>query len=161
MKRDERNLPLSTDSAVAAHRFDRAVEHYLKYHSDTMALVEAALAADPRFVLAHCLKGYLLLSASNPANYRQIAATLAAAQANAATITERERRHVAAFAAWAAGELDEAFAIWRQILEVTPTDLLALRICDTTWFRHGQTRKIRDRPTVSRLSGRPTCLATT
>ena len=40
------------------------------------------------------------------------------------------------------GELDRSFAIWRQILDATPTDLLALRICDTTWFRHGQTQKI-------------------
>ncbi len=142
MKRDERNLPLSTDSTEAASLFDRAVEHYLKYHIDTMPLVGRALAADPDFVMAHCLKGYLLLSAANPANRQQIAATLAAAEANAGTATQREKHHVAAFAAWARGELDKSFAIWRQILDATPTDLLALRICDTTWFRHGQTQKI-------------------
>jgi hypothetical protein len=50
--------------------------------------------------------------------------------------------HVAAFAAWAGGALDRPFRIWRQILDAHPTDLLALRICDTTWFRHGQTAKI-------------------
>jgi len=144
MKQDERNLPLSTDSAEAAHLFDRAVEHYLKYHIDTMSLVGSALAADPDFVMAHCLKGYLLLTAANPANNKQIAATLAAAQANASATTQREKQHVAAFAAWANGELDKSFAIWRQILDATPTDLLALRICDTTWFRHGQTQKIRE-----------------
>ena len=53
-------------------------------------------------------------------------------------------QHVAAFAAWAQGELDRSFAIWRQILDDAPTDLLALRICDTTWFRHGQTARIRE-----------------
>ena len=37
MKRDERGLELSTDSAAAVALFDRAVEHYLKYHADTMA----------------------------------------------------------------------------------------------------------------------------
>ncbi len=66
MKQDERNLPLSTDSAEAARLFDRAVEHYLKYHIDTMSLVGSALAADPDFVMVHCLKGYLLLSRSKP-----------------------------------------------------------------------------------------------
>jgi tetratricopeptide (TPR) repeat protein len=142
MKPDERNLPLSTDSAEAAALFDRAVEHYLKYHIDTMSLVGRALAVDPDFVMAHCLKGYLLLSAANPANRQQIAATLAAAEANAANATQREKHHVAAFAAWSRGELDRSFAIWRQILDAAPTDLLAWRICDTTWFRHGQTRKI-------------------
>lgn len=142
MKQDERGLLLSTDSDDAVRLFDRAVEHYLKYHSDTMSLVAGAIAADPQFIMAHCLKGYLLLGAANPANSQQIAATLAAAKAG--TGTARELRHVAAFEAWANGELDRSFAIWREILNETPTDLLALRICDTTWFRHGQTAKIRE-----------------
>jgi len=51
MTRDERGLPLSTDSAEAARLFDRAAEHYLKFHADTMALVGRTLAADPGFVL--------------------------------------------------------------------------------------------------------------
>ena len=144
MKHDERDLPLSTDSAEAVRLFDRAVEHYLKYHIDTMSLVGRALAADARFVMAHCLKGYLLLTAANPAHRSQIDATLTAAVANAGAISAREKLHVAAFAAWANGELDKSFAIWRQILDAAPTDLLALRICDTTWFRHGQTAKIRE-----------------
>jgi tetratricopeptide (TPR) repeat protein len=139
---DERGLPLSTDSAEAALLFDRAVEHYLKFHADMPALVGKMLAADPHFVLGHCFKGYLLLSASNPAFEAEVAATLAAAEAGAATATERERRHVAAFAAWACGALDRSFAIWGQLLDAYPTDLLAVRICDTSWFRHGQTAKI-------------------
>ncbi len=143
MKNDERGLPVSTDSDEAARLFDRAVEHYLKYHVDTMALANQAIAADPDFALAHCLKGYLLLSAANPAYNAQIAAALAAAQANAC-VTPRERRHVAAFTAWASGALDKSFAIWCDILDAAPTDLLAFRICDTQWFRHGQTAKIRD-----------------
>jgi tetratricopeptide (TPR) repeat protein len=143
MVRDERGLALSTDSSAAAEAFDRAVEHYLKYHTDTMSLVGRAIEADPRFVMGRCLKGYLLLSAANPAHAPQIAATLATAEANAAAITPREKHHLAAFAAWARGELDKSFAIWRQILDEAPTDLLAFRICDTTWFRHGQTAKIR------------------
>jgi tetratricopeptide (TPR) repeat protein len=144
MKHDERGLPLSSDSEEAVRLFDRAVEHYLKYHVDTMPLVNEALAADAGFVMAHCLKGYLLLSAANPTHERQIAATLARAEAHATGITERERQHLAAFAAWRGGELDRSFAIWRQILDAAPTDLLALRICDTTWFRHGQTARIRE-----------------
>jgi tetratricopeptide (TPR) repeat protein len=141
MIRDERGLPLSTDSRDAAALFDRAVEHYLKVHADVPALLARALAADPHLALAHCLRGYLLLSAANPANRPAIAATLAAA-AGAAALTERERSHVAAFAAWAEGALDRSFALWRQILEHHPTDLVAARICDTTWFRYGQTAKI-------------------
>src|SRR6202140_318572 len=139
---DERGLPLSTDSAEAASLFDRPVGHYLKFHADMPALIGQLLAADPHFVLGHCFKGYLLLSASNPVFGAEIAATLTAAQVGAATATERERQHVPAFRAWAGGALDRSFGIWRQLLDAHPTDLLAVRICDTSWFRHGQTAKI-------------------
>jgi hypothetical protein len=142
MMRDERGLPVSSDSSEAVALFDRAVEHFLKFHADTMTLVGRMLDADPHFVLGHCLKGYLLLAAASPAFRPQIAASLAAAEAGAATATERERRHVAALAAWASGALDRSFAIWRELLDAHPTDLLAVRICDTSWFRHGQTAKI-------------------
>jgi tetratricopeptide (TPR) repeat protein len=142
MIRYERGLPLSTDNREAAALFDRAVEHYLKFHADAPALVSRMLNADPEFVLGQCFKGYLLLSASNPAFAPEIAATLAAAEAAPAPGSERERLHLAAFAAWARSQLDRTFAIWRQILDDSPTDLLATRICDTTWFRHGQTAKI-------------------
>jgi hypothetical protein len=49
MKRDARDLPLSNESAEAADLLDRAVEHYLKFRADTMALVGQMLAADPAF----------------------------------------------------------------------------------------------------------------
>ena len=142
MKQDERGLALSTDSVAAVAAFDRSVEHFLKFHADTMVLVGRAIAADPGFVMGHCVKAYLLLVAANPANRAQIDATLAAAHAGATNITARERMHLAAADAWHRGSLDESFKIWRQILDDAPTDLLAYRISDTIWFRHGQTRPI-------------------
>jgi hypothetical protein len=142
MQRDARGLPLATDSAEAAALFDRAVEHYLKFHLDTMRLLDQALTADPGFVMGHCLKGYLLLAGANPAHRRAIAAAVAAAQAGAGVATKREQRHVAALAAWHDGALPEAFAIWRALLDDDPTDLLAVRICDTTHFRFGHTQVI-------------------
>lgn len=144
MQRDERGLPISSDSMQAARLFDRAVEHYLKFHADTMALVNEALAADPALVMGHCMKGYLMLAGANPAQRPLVARTVAAAQAGAAVATPRERRHVAALAAWAGGALDGAFAAWRELLDADPTDLLAVRICDTTYFRHGQTQAVLD-----------------
>jgi len=142
MQRDGRNLPISTDSVAAVAAFDRAVEHYLKFHADTMTLVNDALAADPEFVMGHVLKGYLMLAGANPAHRPLAARALAAAQGGAEAATLRERRHVAALAAWAAGDFGRAFAVWRELLDADPTDLLAVRICDTTHFRHGQTRAV-------------------
>lgn len=142
MNHDKRGLPLSTDSAEATSLFDRAVEQYLRFHIDAMPLIGQAIAADPNFALPHCLKGYLMLSAANPAFRAEIAASLAAAEAGAEGASERERLHVAALSAWAGGGLDRAFAIWGDILDAHPTDLMALRIRDTSWFRYGQTAKI-------------------
>jgi hypothetical protein len=140
MTRDARGLELSTDSPSAATLFDLAVEHYLKYHADTMALVDRAIAADPGFVMGHCLKGYLMLVGGNPAHRPAVAACAAAAEAGAANW--REQRHVLALSAWKRGAIGEAFAIWRALLDVYPTDLLALRISDTTYFRYGQTKSV-------------------
>ena len=142
MKRDVRGLALSTGSAQAATLFDRAVEHYLKYHVDTMNLVNDALAADPEFVMGHCFKGYLMLAGANPAHRSAIAASLAAAQAGARAATAREQHHVAALAAWRTGDLRAAFGTWRELLDADPTDLLAVRISDTTHFRFGHTQAV-------------------
>jgi len=144
MQRDERNLPLSTDSLQAVASFDRAVEHFLKFHADTMALAGCALEADPAFAMGHCLKAYLMLMAANPAHHPLIDATLAQARQGAERLTARERMHLAAATAWHQGSLDESFKIWSQILDADPTDLLAFRISDTIWFRHGQTAAILD-----------------
>jgi hypothetical protein len=142
MNRDARGLELSTDSVEAAALFDRAVEHYLKYHIDTMQLVNDALAIDPGFVMGQCIRGYLMLAGANPAHRSAITASLAAAEAGAAVSTRREQRHVAALSAWRRGAVGEAFAIWRALLDADPTDLLAVRISDTTQFRFGLTQAV-------------------
>ena len=142
MIRDARGLNLSTGSAEAAALFDRSVEHYLKYHADTMDLVKAALAADPGFVMGHCMSGYLMLAGANPAHRPAVAASLSAAQRGAAVVTRREQRHVAALSAWSRGDFGQAFAVWRELLDADPTDLLAFRISDTTLFRFGQTQAV-------------------
>ena len=50
--------------------------------------------------------------------------------------------HLAAATAWHQGTIERSFQIWGQILDADPTDLLAFRISDTIWFRHGQTQSI-------------------
>ncbi len=142
MNRDCRGLKLSTDSQQAVALFDRAVEHYLKYHADTMSLVNSALAADPGFVMGHCLKGYLMLAGASSAHRPAITASLTTAQNAAPLLTPRERRHVAAFAAWSRGAIGQALRIWRDLLDHDPLDLLALRLSDTTHFRFGQTQAV-------------------
>jgi tetratricopeptide (TPR) repeat protein len=143
MKTDIRGLAVSTDSAEAVGALDRAIAAALRFHRDTPQHLAAALAADPGFSLAHCMRGYLLSLAANPANRPAVGQVLATAQAAAVNATPREKHHVAALEAWSREAMDEAFAIWGRILDEAPTDLLALRMRDTNWFRHGQTAAIR------------------
>jgi hypothetical protein len=44
--------------------------------------------------------------------------------------------------AWQRGAVGDAFAVWRELLDADPTDLLAVRISDTTHFRFGHTREV-------------------
>ncbi|MDE2515649.1 MAG: hypothetical protein KGL12_06465 [Rhodospirillales bacterium] len=143
MKRDARGLMLATDSDAAVAALDLGTAHYLMAHADTMALINAAIAADPGCVLARCMRAGLLLTNFNRADRAAIAACLDAATAHAARATPRERMHLAAVTAWQAGDLPHAFAVWRQLLADYPTDLFALRLADNTLFRHGMTRDVR------------------
>ncbi|HTC09256.1 MAG TPA: tetratricopeptide repeat protein [Acetobacteraceae bacterium] len=142
MKRDIRGLDVSTDSDEAVTKYDLAVEHYLKYHLDTMQQVHGALAADPGFLMGHIARGYLMLAGANPAHRPLVAQSLTTAEAQLGVATPRERRHIAALKAWQRGALGEAFAIWWELLDADPTDLLAVRISDTTRFRHGLTQQV-------------------
>jgi hypothetical protein len=100
MKQDERNLPLSTDSGEAVRLFDRAVEHYLKYHIDTMSLVGPALAADPDFVMGHCRRGYLLLSAAMKADRRNVVLAMIAHETATRLVPPMRRAGYTAAARW-------------------------------------------------------------
>ncbi len=61
MFQDCRGLALTTESEEAVAAFDHVVDGYLGYRADMTPRMEALLAADPDFGMAHCLKGYLFM----------------------------------------------------------------------------------------------------
>ena len=76
--RDIHGLELATTSPAAAKAFNRALGSYLANRVDFSQHVKAALQADPRFALGHCLKGYLMMLAFNRAlAYSFLRATIA------------------------------------------------------------------------------------
>ena len=117
MQRDAQGLAISAASAPTAAAFDAAVAGYLglsRRHRPTR--MEACLAADPAFGLAHCLKGYLLMLTYKQANVAVAAASAAAARRCMADgATARELRHLDALDAWIAGDVEAAIAIWEAI----------------------------------------------
>ncbi|OXB80245.1 UNVERIFIED_CONTAM: hypothetical protein H355_009965, partial [Colinus virginianus] len=59
-------------------------------------------------------------------------------------LTEREKLHVLALDAFASGRLPKACDVWEQILHSHPTDLLALKFSQDTYFYLGYHIQMRD-----------------
>ncbi len=144
MQRDARGLALSTDSAAAARLFDRAIAEYLEYRKPTLATAMEALDADPEFCLAHCFTGYLFMLFGSHAVDGKVDAALAKAERLAPSASAREQKHVAALAAWRAGDTERANRIWDDILVAHPHDILALRLQHFSLFWAGQSYFMRD-----------------
>jgi hypothetical protein len=126
MFKDCRGLPLTTASGKAAAAFDHAIDGYLAYRVDLPGRMEALLAADPDYGLAHSLKGYLLLMSFRADLLG--AARGALAEARRCSGTAREMAHAEALARWIDGDPEAAVAVWDQILEDHPHDILAFRL---------------------------------
>lgn len=126
MFQDCRGLPLTIASQTAVDAFDHAIDGYLGYRSDMMFRMQALIAADPGFGLAHTLMGYLFLMAFRAELLGAARAALADAQRCPGT--EREKAHAAALAHWIEGDPQAAIAVWDQILADHPHDVLAFRL---------------------------------
>lgn len=143
MQQDARGLALTTDQPEAARAYDAAIASYLGYRTDAARHVEAALAADPGFAMAHLLRGYLAMLAFNRAFVPAAAAALAEARKAEARLTGRERLHLEALEAWTAGRLWRTLHAWEAILAEHPTDVLALRLSHFNYFWLGEVDAMR------------------
>jgi tetratricopeptide (TPR) repeat protein len=131
----------ATPEALAL--FEVALSEFGLYRADPLATVDRALAAAPKFVMAHVLKAYLLGLATEP----QAAAQAAGIVANARTLPmdERERSHVEALdrllkGNWTAAAIAMDFHSVRY-----PRDLLALQAGHLMDFYRASARDLRDR----------------
>ena len=140
---DCRGLELTTASADAARHIDQAVTDYLDYRTTASAQVKAALDADPAFVLAKCFRGYFLLMLENKAILPKVQQALDETRPHLAAATQRERLHVNALQAWAAGDIMKACFHWEQVLVESPRDLLALKLHHTMSFYAGRSQVMR------------------
>jgi hypothetical protein len=136
MFEDCRGLPLTTSSERAAAAFDYAVDGYLGYRADMPDRMEALLAADPDFGLAHCLKGTLMMMGFRADMID--AAYAALADARRCGGTARETAHVRALEHWIDGDPERAVAVWDHILHDHPHDILAFRLAHFVNFWSGR-----------------------
>ena len=143
-QKDDRGLDLTTESDAAAEAYNATIRDYLEYRAGAAKSLKATLAADPGFVMGHCLKGYLLLLFGSHAFDAKVEEALAFCEPRAAQVTPREAAHIAALHAWFAGDMRKAGRIWDEILVEQPLDLLALRLQHFNLFYMGNGAALRD-----------------
>jgi tetratricopeptide (TPR) repeat protein len=123
MLTDRYGLPLSTASTAARDAYVEGCDLALTFYPGAARAYGHAIAADPRFALAHAGKAQVLMREGNVAAAR---AALAAAKDAATGLTEREVGHIAFFELLFAGRTDAAIAALYTHLTAWPRDALVV-----------------------------------
>jgi tetratricopeptide (TPR) repeat protein len=146
MAHDLHGIPLTAGADGSAAAYDRAVDEYLSWIGDPAATLMNATARDPDFFLGHTTLAALNSLGGVTGTSGPIAGALAAAHALAPQASPRERAHLAAAEAWAAGDFIVATAAWEAALAEEPRDILALRLAHDTYFYLGDAEALRESP---------------
>jgi len=123
MLKDRYGLPLSTPSAAARDAYVEASDLALTFYPGAHEAYDRAIAADPRFALAHAGKAQVLMRQGDVAAAR---ASLGAAKDVAADLSDREASHVGFFDPVFAGRTDAAIAALYEHLTAWPRDALVV-----------------------------------
>jgi tetratricopeptide (TPR) repeat protein len=141
---DRWGVPVQAANAGARACFDAAVEDLVSLAGAPGDRAAEAAAADPTLVMAPIFLAYLdLYATTNEAN-TAAAARLAPLAALETNLPERERLHLRAARAWAAGDLVDATRWWERALLTHPRDLLALKVAQDVYFFLGDQTNLRD-----------------
>ena len=141
---DKRGLGYTASSQEAVDAFDASVDEFLASGRDAGRLLKRIGEVDPDMIMGQVLRGYFYRLPAQPHLTALSGGALAAAEALAAGATDRERKHVAALAAWCRDDIRGMNAIWETILVDHPHDILALRIAHTMHFFLGDLAQMRD-----------------
>ncbi|XP_006032455.1 tetratricopeptide repeat protein 38-like isoform X1 [Alligator sinensis] len=146
-------LALSTTSNEACKMFDAILTQYATWASDqSLGGIEGCLsklnAADPNFTMGHVIANGLDLVGTGTSvrldKELDSAVKKMVALSKSQSLTEREKLHVSAVDLFAHGQLPKACAVWEQILQDHPTDMLALKFSHDTYFYLGHSIQMRD-----------------
>jgi len=143
MARDQQGLDVS-GAPASVDALDRAVTEYYAWKGDPIGTLQAAVDADPAFNLGSSAIAALYALNGFRGDHPSVTTAIGAAEAAIAGASARERRHLAAAKAWAAGAIIGATDIWEDILVDHPTDALALRFAHDSYFYLGHSLSIRD-----------------
>ncbi len=141
METDRYGLTI-TGGVGIAERYDAVVAQLLRSHPDIGESVDSLAAEFPDGAMAVALSAYLPLLGTDPRDLPAARAVLSRSSHGNA----REQAHLAAAAAWAAGDMITAGALLDEVLLDLPRDVLALYVGHQIDFFTGNARNLRDRP---------------
>lgn len=145
MRRDSFGNPITNASASAIARFEQVATGFHAYREDPIAGLDAILADEPDFLLAHAVRAGIIATSTDAAFSGELHASLAAAEALAHHATAREHCYIAAARAWADGDYARAVEAWGEAAILAPRDLLAVQLGQLGDFLCGNTQMLRDR----------------
>jgi hypothetical protein len=143
---DLRGHPCSAASAAARDATERALWRMMSFYDAPLADLDAAMQADPGWMLPHVMKAGFLLSLTEPSLVAEAAASLEAARERASGATPRERAHLEAVAQVLDGRWALACQTWDALLVQHPRDALALQWAHLWDFYRGDAAALRGRP---------------
>jgi hypothetical protein len=142
---DARGTALSTTQRSSAEAYDLALDLFNSFRADPLAVLDAALVAEPGFVSGRLMQAGLFLGGFDGALFGMARQALDAAEACAATANERERSLLAALRPWAGGDMKRSGELLERHVIDHPRDLFALQLAHVLDLVLGQSEMLRDR----------------
>jgi hypothetical protein len=142
---DAQGNAVSTASHEALAFAEKALWRLMSFYGTPVDELDAAIAADPGWLLPRVMKAGFLLGLTEASLVAEAHAALAEAEPLAAGANDRERAHLQAVKRVAAGDWAGAGADWERILLAHPRDALALQWALLFDFYRGDARSLRER----------------
>ena len=145
MRTDQCGYPVTGASPAGVERLDAAVRSLLLFAENVGDAWESTVIDDPAFALGHIGRAYLRCLSSEAPDAAE-ARTILENLGDIHRLTDRERRHLDAAHAYAAGDLHGSAARLDALTVEYPHDLLALAVGHQLDFFCGDATGLRDRP---------------
>jgi hypothetical protein len=142
---DPRGNPVGTASAAALDASERALWRMMSFYGAPLDDLDAAIAADPAWLLPALMKAGFLLSLTEPALAAEAGIVLDRLEPLLGHANERERAHHHALRTLRAGDWDGACRGWESVLLAYPRDALALQWAHLFDFYRGDAVNLRQR----------------
>jgi tetratricopeptide (TPR) repeat protein len=121
-------LPITTIAPAAASAIHQFARELLSHGSGARVIFDA-LAADTECGLGQAYAAALYLTQMTRRGQASAAPHIAAALSSSPMCSEREADTISAIAAWGQGDDRGAILMLRRVVEITPEDLVAAKLC--------------------------------